>query len=364
MPGKKPPFHPITSAASVARLYWLLLSNARFRRVYLRLARSIYAIYFRPQFLRRRGHVKVPLDMELDDLIPFDPTWLPCYLGFVRLWMGSLGWLHRRFGDRALPEMEAFVAGLETLFHEAGRIFSRLDSTLAGRPGPRLTMDSLVIHLSDRNSFCFPSLHVMIVRFNARRMEAALDRLKGPGEDFSAEKAFLEARSARIVESIIHVKQHSLSDIPAGLFLLHAIETAAGLGAPTEAVLRDDLRFMESLFLGTEHERHGARLRRFMIGLYRRFHRENRESTGIVGIKPRDVMPMKFCLRFWRITGNRWKNCCGTPNQGWHRRIQGVRLTAMRISTGLRDLRAFRAFAPSGPCCSLACGPSILPFIS
>lgn len=289
MPGKKPPFHPITSAASVARLYWLLFRNARFRRIYLRLVRSIYAIYFLPQFLRKRGHVKVPLDMELDDLIPFDPTWLPCYLGFVRLWTGSLGWLHRRFGDRALPEMEAFVAGLESLFHEAGKIFSRLDSTLAGRPGPRPTMDSLVVHLSDRNSFCFPSLHVMIVRFNARRMEAALERLKAPGEDFSAELAFLEARSARIVESIIHVKQHSLSDIPAGLFLLHAIESAAARTpetreAPGDAVLRDDLRFMESLFLGGEHERHGARLRRFMADLYHRLHRDRETGRDAHGI--------------------------------------------------------------------------------
>jgi hypothetical protein len=290
MPGIKPPSHPITSAASLARLYWLLFSNARFRRIYLRLVRSIYAIYFLPQFLRKRGHVKIPLDMELDDLIPFDPTWLPCYLGFVRLWMGSLGWLHRRFGDRALPEMEAFAAGLETLFQEAGKIFSRLDSTVAGRPGPRLNMDSIVIHLSDRNSFCFPSLHVMIVRFNARRMAAALDRLQGPGEDFSAEKAFLEERSVRIVESIIHVKQHSLSDIPAGLFLLHAIETSAraeGPEAVEDKVLKDDLRFMESLFPGAEHQAHGAhaaRIRRFMAELYGRLHRDKADGRDAHGI--------------------------------------------------------------------------------
>jgi hypothetical protein len=293
MPGIKPPSHPITSPASLARLYRLLFTQSRFRRIYLSLARSIYAIYFLPQFRQGRGHVKVALDMELDGLIPFDPTWLPCYLGFVRLWTGSLGWLHRRFGDRALPEMEDFAAGLETLFREAGKIFSRLDSTVAGRPGPRLSMDSLAVHLGDRNSFCFPSLHVMIVRFNARRMAAALDRLKGPGEDFSAEKAFLEERSARIVESIIHVKQHSLSDIPAGLFLLHAIETSAGAqgrmvpegeeGAD-DKVMEDDLRFMESLFPGAEHNAYGARVRRFMADLYLRLHRDKADGRDAHGI--------------------------------------------------------------------------------
>jgi hypothetical protein len=284
MPGIKPPTHPITSAASLGRLYWLLFANSRFRRIYLRLVRTIYAIYFQPQFSLKPGHVKIPLDMELDGLIPFDPTWLPCYLGFVRLWTGSLGWLHRRFGDRAMPEMEDFAAGLETLFREAGKIFSRLDSTVAGRPGPSLSMDSLVIHLGDRNSFCFPSLHVMIVRFNARRIAAALDRLKSPGEDFAAEKAFLEERSARIVESIIHVKQHSLSDIPAGLFLLHAIETSVGAEAADDKVLKDDLRFMESLFQGAEHHAHGARLRHFMAEMYRRLHRDKAEGRDVHAI--------------------------------------------------------------------------------
>jgi hypothetical protein len=270
MAGSKPTPHSITSPASLLRLYWVLARRGGFRRRYLRMIGNIFRIYFLPQFRRKPGHVKVALDVELDALVPFDPTWLPCYLGFVRLWTGSLGWLHRRFGDRALPEMEAFVIGLESLFLEAGKVFSARDSTLASRPGPRFNLDSLVIHLSDRNSFCFPSLHVMIVRYNAQRMSAALDRLKGPGEDFSAEKAFLEERSARIVESIIHVKQHSVSDIPAGLFLLHTLEAATG---QPEAPSRDDARFLDGLFRSPGCEAYGDRLRAFMTGLYHRLHR-------------------------------------------------------------------------------------------
>ncbi len=269
MPGSKPPSHPITSAGSVLRLYGLLVRKPRFRGLYLRLVRTIVRTYFLPQVRFGRGHVKVALDMELDGLIPFDPTWLPCYLGFVRLWTGSLGWLHRRFGDRALPEMEAFVIGLESLFLEASKVFSRLDSTVATRPGPRPSLDSLVIHLSDRNSFCFPSLHVMIVRFNAQCMAAALERLKEPEEDFSAEMAFLEARSARIVESIVHVKQHSLSDIPAGLFLLHSLRTYGS--ASHESACADDMRFLDGLFRTVEVGS-GDALRAFMAGLYARLH--------------------------------------------------------------------------------------------
>jgi hypothetical protein len=74
--------------------------------------------YIFPQFSAHR-RVRVALDMELDATVPFDETWLECYMGFVRLWQGSLGWLHLRFGDRALPEMEGFITGLESLFLEA-----------------------------------------------------------------------------------------------------------------------------------------------------------------------------------------------------------------------------------------------------
>ena len=194
MPGSKPPDHPITSAASIRRTYWLLIRDSRFRRLYLRLLGNIFRIYFAPQFFRPRGHRRIPLDMRLDALIPFDRTWFPCYLGFTRLWIGSVGWLHLRFGARALPEIAAFIEGLESLFLAAHKVFSRLDSTLASRPGPLLDLDSLLIHLGDRNSFCFPSLHVMIARYTAIRTGAGLDRLRSPGQDFGPEKAFLRER--------------------------------------------------------------------------------------------------------------------------------------------------------------------------
>lgn len=230
--------------------------------IYLRLLGNIVRTFFAPQFLGGRRRKAVPLDMELDAAIPFDPTWLPCYLGFVRLWMGSLGWVHRRFGDRALGEMERFLVDFESLFLQSHKVFSQCDSTVRTRPGPKARLDSLMIHAFDRNSFCFPSLHVMIVRFNAGRVAAILDRLKSPGEDFLSEKVFLEERAIRIAESIVHVKQHSLSDIPAGLFFLQSL----GLGGTPE----EDLRFLERLFDQTGQGGRGHRIRSYLRALYHR----------------------------------------------------------------------------------------------
>jgi hypothetical protein len=224
--------------------------------------------YILPQFSAHRRE-RVSLDTELDSAVPFDASWLPCYLGFVRLWQGSLGWLHLRFGERALPEMEGFVEGLETLFLEAAKVFALRDSTLAGRPGPGLRPGALLIHAFDRNAYCFPSLHVMIVRYTHLRLAAAVSRLCAGEGACPAELAYLEERALRIVESIIHVKQHSLSDIPAALFLLHSL---GGKNGMPDADRESDRRFLEALFRQEGHGPHGARLRGFMRALYDRLH--------------------------------------------------------------------------------------------
>ena len=273
MPGIPPPPHPITSAASLWRLYWLIITRPRFGRRYLRLISTIIRTYFLPQFEARKRE-RVMLDLDLDYAIPFDPSWMRCYLGFVRMWQGTLGWMHRRFGDAALPEMFAFMEGMETLFLEARRVFARRDSTLGSRPGPLPVFESMVLHLADRNSFCFPSLHVMIVRFNAMRLAQAVSRLGGPGEDYSGELAFLEGRASRITESILHVKQHSISDVPAGLFLLYHL---GGLGGVPAGDKEADLRFLAGLF---PDDAHGPRSREFMGALYARLHAAAKPGAG------------------------------------------------------------------------------------
>ncbi|MEO7423859.1 MAG: hypothetical protein ABI036_01655 [Fibrobacteria bacterium] len=313
MSGSKPPHHPITSAASMRRLFSLLLTHPGFRRAFLRLLKTIFSTYLRPQYFQGRAHAKVPLEMDLDACVPFDLTWLACYVGFVRLWQGSLGWLHRTFGDRALPEMEAFLAGMESLFLAAREVFAVTDSTVSSRPGPwppgcRPSLDWLMIQQADRNSFCFPSLHVMIARYTAIRIGAAIDLLQaqdgaGPverkasgeaGEDdsFRAEKGFLEERAARITESIVYVKQHSLSDIPAGLFLLRNMQVTGDCPAST---LEDDMRFMRLLFPGGD-----GRITPFMIALYQRLERalqaDRMGASAFAG--PAPGLPQRVLLDF------------------------------------------------------------------
>jgi hypothetical protein len=233
------PAHPITSTASLVRLALVLVAHPRLGIRFLRVLWTTWRRFFLPQSGPWRSARTRQVAMDLDRHFRFDAAWYPCYMGFTRLWMGSLGWLHRRFGRRAVPDIEAFLAGLETLFVEAHKVYARCQSTVSG-PGLRPAGTPLAIRLFDPNLHCLPSTHVMIVGYNAWRLAAILGRLRGPGEDFAAEAAFVRDRAQRVVESIVHVKQHSLGDIAPALLLLDSL----GFGPSREA----NLDFLDGLF--------------------------------------------------------------------------------------------------------------------
>ncbi len=204
----------------------------------MRLQKNIFAWYFLPQFIPGFVRKVVVLDILLDNAIPFDSRYLACYLDFINLWMGSLGCLYDSYGRRAIPEMIQYLDGFESLFGNAKKVYEKCGSTVT-RPGVRFSFRSLLIHITDRNRYCFPSLHVMIVCYNFETIAQILGRLE-KDENQTANITLMEEKALRIVESIIHVKQHSLIDIPAGLFLLTAI--GKGLGQ------KRDLEFLEKLF--------------------------------------------------------------------------------------------------------------------
>lgn len=261
--------HPILSAGSRARLAWVLLRHPRTGLLFLRVLKTTWTRFFLPQYGPWRSGKVRKVSMELDSAFAFDASWYPCYMGFTHLWTGSLGWLHGRFGRRALPDIQAFLTGLESLFIEAHKVYAACQSTAATGPLVRPKGTPLAIRVFDPNLHCFPSTHVMIVGYNAWRLAEILDRFKGQGEDFEAEKALLRHEASRVVESIIHVKQHSLGDIAPALMLLGAM----GFGPRRE----EALEFLEGLFPHLPAEQ-GAAVRAFLKSTYERM--EDRRRAG------------------------------------------------------------------------------------
>ncbi len=253
----------VTLMGMKSNILWLFLALMKHPSLLLKILRvnkNIIAWYFLPQFIPGRVKRVVHLDMELDKIVPFDKSYFSCYLEFTPLWMGTLGWLYRNSGKLALSEMLLYLEGLESLFGSARKVFDACGSTIR-RPGPAWNVHSLLVHLCDRNLFCLPSLHVMIVCFNFGRMTGIISRIFPVETQHGEFLKMLENKALRIVEAIIKVKQHSLIDISAALFL----STATGTGLGRE----NDLKFLQSLFLELQED--GPRLRAFLTSGYNRF---------------------------------------------------------------------------------------------
>lgn len=265
--------HPITSASSQWRLVRVFLQHPRLGILFLRVLWTTWTRFFLPQYGPWRSPRVRKVGMDLDRQFAFDAGWYPCYMGFTRLWTGSLGWLHRRFGRRAVPDIRAFLIGLESLFIEAHRVYARCQSTVSGAHGllspQRPKGTPLAIRLFDPNLHCFPSTHVMIVAYNAWRLSAILDRFETSRREFAAEKAFLMDQARRVVESIVHVKQHSLGDIAPALMLLDSM----GYGPRREGVFE----FLDGLFPHLP-EAQGSAVRAFLRAAYERL--EVRREAG------------------------------------------------------------------------------------
>lgn len=250
------------------RLAQVLILRPRLGLLFLRVLWTTWTRFFLPQYGPWRTGRTRKVAMELDGLFRFDGSWYPCYMGFTRLWMGSLGWLHRRFGRKSIPDIQAFLIGLESLFIEAHKVYAKCQSTVSvSKARPPGT--PLAIRLFDPNLHCFPSTHVMIVGYNAYRMAAILNRFKGSEEDFGPEKEFLLDAARRVVESIVHVKQHSLGDIAPALMLLDSM----GYGPNREGILE----FLDGLFPHLPEDQ-GPAVRNFLKAAYERL--EDRREAG------------------------------------------------------------------------------------
>jgi hypothetical protein len=269
-----PPDHAITSTASLLRLAWILCTHPTVGLLFLRVLWTTWTRFFLPQYRPWRTGRTRQVAMKLDALFHYDPAWYPCYMGFTRLWMGSLGWLHGRFGRRSVPDIVAFLVGLESLFLEAHKVYARCQSTMSQAPA-RPAGTPLAIRLFDPNLHCFPSTHVMIVAFNAYRMADILERLKEPHEDYSAESAFLLDQARRVVESIVHVKQHSLADIAPAFLLLDSL----GFGPAREGVEE----FLDGLFPHLPEE-HAASVRVFLKAAHERLDEERCKGKPLVAV--------------------------------------------------------------------------------
>jgi hypothetical protein len=273
----------------------ILLGKRKTRPAALRVIGAITSEFFILQFKRKLGLYKIPViqvDHPLDETIPFSPHHVKIYLTFTHLWLKSLLFLYREFGERALPEIADFLDEIALLYRESGKVYRKRMSTTY-RPknigGPYFR----VIHTFDPHLLCIPSLHVEIVFYNFLVITRIIDHLAEDPDRYLPEKKYLWEQAILITDSILFIKQHSVNCVSAGLFTLNNLN----IGFTREL----GHTIIAELFTGKGNELETAEeIKEYVRHLYDRL--LERVETGDFA-DPEDVL-VEF-LDYYRLSGER-----------------------------------------------------------
>ncbi len=200
----------------------IFLSKKETRKTGFKFLGTLLTKFFLPQYqslIRVRKRKIVNVDHELDKLIPFSLEYLRTYMSFSHLWIKSIFFLYREFGNRALPLIEDYLKNITQLYKNGFDISDRCQSTTT-RPGSGRHIKLKLLHWADPHLHCVPSLHVMVVCFNHLRISSIIRELSGEATGYEIELEYLRNQAVQITNSILYIKQHSINCIPAGLFAL------------------------------------------------------------------------------------------------------------------------------------------------
>lgn len=203
---------------------------------------TVWREFFYPQYRLRwlaNDRRIYSIGGEIDAKIPFRPEYYAKYLSFVSLWLKTLGFVRKKAGNRMMPKLLEFVAGMDRLYREAGAI-SRTYPTTTPRPPGMQNARMLVIKAFDPHYHCLPSLHIVIVVYTFLKYSEWVPELQGSNVEADVWKRYLRREMMQIAESVLYVKQHSVSCIAASLFFM-AVHCPATDEAFVEA-------FLEGLF--------------------------------------------------------------------------------------------------------------------
>lgn len=209
---------------SISRAILLFLIKKETRKTGLIFIGTIATTFFLPQFqgrLKIKKRKVVNVDHELDKLIPFSADYIKIYMGFIPLWIKSIYFIYREFGQRSLPLISQYINTIGQLYKSGFAVSDNCQSTTT-RPGSGRNIPLKLIHWADPHLHCVPSLHVMIVCFNHLRIGTIIRELAGGTDGYEAELEYLGNQAVLITNSILFMKQHSINCIPAGLFALSA----------------------------------------------------------------------------------------------------------------------------------------------
>jgi hypothetical protein len=260
---------------SVGYACFKIFSSPVLRRTGLACIASIFFNFFFRQYRAALLPGRVPVsqvDHQLDLKIPFTPSLAGVYLDFVAFWVRMLSFLLRNFRRRSYAPVQDFVSTMGKLYAFAAEVYSKNFSTTR-RPFYIARPRFFLIHLVDPHLMCVPSLHVMVVIRTYTKFRSILGELNA-AENMAEQIEELWRGALAITEAVLYVKQHSVNCISAAMYAMTCFDR--GLFPPEEAE-----RFAAALFRGPGEPagEDGERIRKHILGLYRRFLEESGKAA-------------------------------------------------------------------------------------
>jgi len=212
---------------SMAYALYKTLCSPRMRPVTIRCIVSILHNFFFRQYRAALLPGRVPVsgvDHQLDEKIPFTPSWVTVYLDFSPFWIRVVSFLLRNYGRKAHNTAIDFISSMGKLYEFAACVYQKNFSTTR-RPFYIARPRFFLIHLVDPHLMCIPSLHVMIA---IRTYTKFAQIMRDFGDDTALAPQIEELRQGALAISraVLYVKQHSINCISAALYAMTCFEPA------------------------------------------------------------------------------------------------------------------------------------------
>ncbi|MCL2138882.1 MAG: hypothetical protein FWH41_05060 [Treponema sp.] len=201
--------------------FYKALTVSTLRPATIRCVKSVLYNFFFRQYKASLlpGRVPVTLvDHQLDEKIPFVPSWVNIYLDFTFFWVRMLGFFLHKGRRKYYHFVRDFIDAIGKMYSFAAESYKKNFSTTK-RPFYIKRPRFFLIHLVDPHLMCIPSLHVMIAIFTYTKFKIMLcSNKKDENNDALTEE--MRQGALGITRAILFVKQHSINCIAAALYAM------------------------------------------------------------------------------------------------------------------------------------------------
>ena len=235
------PYFPLLTRAPTIKRAWRFVGTILKDFFFLQMAQQLH--------ITKRPVVNV--ESEIDEKIPFRPSYISTYMSFVAFFMRPMEMLRKRLGYRkASYYINLYLKFLTKIYKNASTIY-RFSMSTTSRPKYRKNKGFVTIHIFDPHLLCVPSIHVAIAAGSYAWFKQLFKTDILPKEEAEFRLEEIKKQSIAIVESVLFVKQHSVNCVPLALYMLSSTMNKSFF-TTADATAFIDLLFQDSKELTEE----------------------------------------------------------------------------------------------------------------